>query len=256
MRLCSSSLKYLEEKFVVITAKDKWFHFKCPECEDSDESFAWHFLQICLKSLINTCSFQFLKWFVFLRVQSPTCNVLFNISRKFNFVSCVEFTFYSFFKTCWTLFETHVPKWADFNTHILKLKNASVTVYLWVTKNKKFWEEIIAYYDLIRHGPHKKRRVQQFCCCVCIRCRGNVFTDPLPSNNTGIHIQTHWLMGGTSIYEARRWNGLRCRDIHIKFYKDWFRRSKVDMVGYIDRPTEWWYRRTFIFLTYIPILKK
>jgi hypothetical protein len=43
--------------------------------------------------------------------------------------------------------------------------------------NKKFWEEIIAYFPFIRHGPHTKRRVQQFFyCCVCIRCRDNVFT--------------------------------------------------------------------------------
>jgi hypothetical protein len=25
------------------------------------------------------------------------------------------------------------------------------------TKNKKFWEELIAYFPLIRHGPHRKR---------------------------------------------------------------------------------------------------
>jgi hypothetical protein len=23
--------------------------------------------------------------------------------------------------------------------------------------NKKFWEEVIAYFTLIRHGPHRKR---------------------------------------------------------------------------------------------------
>jgi hypothetical protein len=40
---------------------------------------------------------------------------------------------------------------------------------------------------LIRHGPHWKRRVQQFfSCCVCIRYRGNVSTEPLPSNDRGI----------------------------------------------------------------------
>jgi hypothetical protein len=41
--------------------------------------------------------------------------------------------------------------------------------------------------SLIRHGPHWKRRVQQFFyCCVCIRYRGNVSTEPLPSNDRGI----------------------------------------------------------------------
>jgi hypothetical protein len=40
---------------------------------------------------------------------------------------------------------------------------------------------------LIRHGQHRKHRVQQFIyCCVCIRCRGKVFTEPLPSNNRGL----------------------------------------------------------------------
>jgi hypothetical protein len=28
--------------------------------------------------------------------------------------------------------------------------------------SKKFWEELIAYFPLIRHGPYRKRRLQQF----------------------------------------------------------------------------------------------
>jgi hypothetical protein len=45
----------------------------------------------------------------------------------------------------------------------------------------------------IRHGRHWKQRLQQvFCCCMCIHYRGNVSTEPLPSNNMGIHR----LMGG------------------------------------------------------------
>jgi hypothetical protein len=36
-------------------------------------------------------------------------------------------------------------------------------------KVKKFWEELIAYYPLIRHGPHRKRHIQQFFyCCECV----------------------------------------------------------------------------------------
>jgi hypothetical protein len=55
--------------------------------------------------------------------------------------------------------------------------------------NKKFWEELIAYFPLIRHGLHRKRRIQQFFyCCVCIRCSGNVSTEPLTNNDSGIHI--------------------------------------------------------------------
>jgi hypothetical protein len=36
------------------------------------------------------------------------------------------------------------------------------------------------------HGPSRKHRFQQhLCCCVRIRCSGNVFTEPLPRN--GLH---------------------------------------------------------------------
>jgi hypothetical protein len=94
--------------------------------------------------------------------------------------------------------------------------------------NKNFWEEIIAYFPFIRHGPHKERRVQQFFyCCVCISCRGNVFLrSRCLATIGGIHIQTHRLMEG--IYELGRWDGMRCYDIHTKFHRDWFRRSKDD----------------------------
>jgi hypothetical protein len=54
-----------------------------------------------------------------------------------------------------------------------------------VTKrNKKFWEGLIAYFPLIQRGLHRKRRLQQFFV---------VFTDLLPSNDGGIHRQTHRL---------------------------------------------------------------
>jgi hypothetical protein len=40
---------------------------------------------------------------------------------------------------------------------------------------KKFWEELIACFPLIRHGAHRKRRVQKSVyCCMCIPCSGNV----------------------------------------------------------------------------------
>jgi hypothetical protein len=135
--------------------------------------------------------------------------------------------------------------------------------------NKKFWEELIAYFPLKRHGQHKKRRLQQFLVaagtclpsrcllkiegythrpidfplirhgphrkwrgqqlfyfCVCILCRGDVFTDPLPSN-----INIHRLRWG--IYEVRRWDGRRCHDIYTKFHKNCFRHSKVNR-GFTD----------------------
>jgi hypothetical protein len=44
---------------------------------------------------------------------------------------------------------------------------------------------------LIRHGQHWKRRIQQFFYCfVCIRYRGNVSTEPLPSNDRGIFTES------------------------------------------------------------------
>jgi hypothetical protein len=74
--------------------------------------------------------------------------------------------------------------------------------------NKKFWEELIAYFPWYDMGHIEKRRVQQFCCCMCICYRSNVSSEPLPSNDKGmfneplhsndrgIRIQTHRLMWG------------------------------------------------------------
>jgi hypothetical protein len=41
-----------------------------------------------------------------------------------------------------------------------------------------------------------------------IRCRGNVLNEPLPKNDTTIHIQTQRLV--EAVYEVRRLVGLRC----------------------------------------------
>jgi hypothetical protein len=69
-------------------------------------------------------------------------------------------------------------------------------------QNIEFWQEPIDYCPFIRHGSHRKRRDQQFFyCCMCIRCRCNVFTEPLPSNDRGIHIQAQRLKG--VIHEVR-----------------------------------------------------
>jgi hypothetical protein len=54
----------------------------------------------------------------------------------------------------------------------------------------------IIYFPIIRHGPHRKRRVQQFCCFMCIRCRCNIFTEPLPSNDRmDTYTDTDWWEG-------------------------------------------------------------
>jgi hypothetical protein len=57
----------------------------------------------------------------------------------------------------------------------------------------------------------------------CISCRGNVFTEPLHSNERGICLWPNRLMG--ELYEVRRWNGLGCHDVHARFYKYRYRNS-------------------------------
>jgi hypothetical protein len=54
----------------------------------------------------------------------------------------------------------------------------------------------IPYFPSIRHGPHRKRCVQQFFyCCVRSRCRGNGFTELLPSNGRDTHTDTQRQQG-------------------------------------------------------------
>jgi hypothetical protein len=86
----------------------------------------------------------------------------------------------------------------------------------------EFREELIAYFPVKPHGLHRKRRVQQyFCCCECIRRCCNVFTEPLPSNDTDT--QT----GGRDLWStALRW--ARCHDVYTKFNKNCLSYSKVD----------------------------
>jgi hypothetical protein len=51
----------------------------------------------------------------------------------------------------------------------------------------------------------------------CLVLNGGIhITEPLPSNDRGIHIQTHRMMG--EIYKVRRSDGLSCRHIHAKFH--------------------------------------
>jgi hypothetical protein len=79
-------------------------------------------------------------------------------------------------------------------------------------QHNTFWEELIAYFPFIWHGPHKKRRLRQFFVtagtCLPSRCLATI---------RGTYIQTQRVIGG--IYEVRRWDGLRCHDRQIKFHK-------------------------------------
>jgi hypothetical protein len=69
---------------------------------------------------------------------------------------------------------------------------------------------------------------------MCIRCHGNIFTEPLSSNERGIHIQTDRRMGG--IYEIRRWDGFKRLDMHTKLHNIYSSIQKL-MGGYTDAQT-------------------
>jgi hypothetical protein len=98
----------------------------------------------------------------------------------------------------------------------------------------KFWEELIAYFPSIQHRLLRKRRVQQFCCCVCWLPR-YLFTEPLPSNGMGIHIQTHRLIDGRDLWNmALRWAQVPWY-IHTKFHKRLIQAFKSWWWGYFDR---------------------
>lgn len=61
---------------------------------------------------------------------------------------------------------------------------------------------------------------------MCIRCRGNCFTEPLLRYDRGLHRHANRLLVG--IYEVHFWDGLRCYDVRTKFNKEWFRYLVVD----------------------------
>jgi hypothetical protein len=100
------------------------------------------------------------------------------------------------------------------------------------------------------HGPHGKRSVQEFsCCCVCIFATqtclpiiclsmalssGSTIPDFrrhitmfLPYDCSAISEAVMLVLLKGRIYEVRPFGWLRCHDIHTKFYRDWFRHSKV-----------------------------
>jgi hypothetical protein len=128
-------------------------------------------------------------------------------------------------------------------------------------KRNKLWEELIAYFPLIRHGPHwiwllkqyfivagtspsndrgihrttdtrpKIRLLRVFFfateTCLSSRClaikEGIHFTESLPSNGRR-HTHTHRLIGGRDLWSTSLRYSLVPR--HTKFYIDWFRHSE------------------------------
>jgi hypothetical protein len=75
------------------------------------------------------------------------------------------------------------------NQNVLKLlKRKSVKHMLFICRSLKTissGEELTAYSLLVLQRPHRKQRVQQFFFVSRIRCHGNVFTEPFPSNING-----------------------------------------------------------------------
>jgi hypothetical protein len=90
----------------------------------------------------------------------------------------------------------------------LTLLHKSPLILGLLVRNKRLREELIACFPLIRHRPHRKRRVQQFCCVYSLR--QIVLTQPLPSNDW-IHKKTHRMMGG--MCEVHRRDVLKCHNI-------------------------------------------
>jgi hypothetical protein len=64
---------------------------------------------------------------------------------------------------------------------------------------------------------------------ICVRCFGNVLTEPLPSNNKGDTYADTETDGEHSWNIPLTW--LRCHDIWTMFHEDWFRHSKSDRGG-------------------------
>jgi hypothetical protein len=52
--------------------------------------------------------------------------------------------------------------------------------------NKKFWEEIIAYFPSYDTDRIENDASNNFSIVACVRWRSNFLTEPLPSNDRGI----------------------------------------------------------------------
>jgi hypothetical protein len=75
-------------------------------------------------------------------------------------------------------------------SYLLIILSSTIYVYGLDTdrdaKCKLKQEVLITFFRFIRHGPHRKTRIQQFFYSyVCILCRGNFIIEPLPSNHRG-----------------------------------------------------------------------
>jgi hypothetical protein len=91
-----------------------------------------------------------------------------------------------------SVFQTHYyTLFTIYCYHFFRPSVVWVTDSVFKLQKKKSLGRTNRLLSLIRHGPHWKRRVQQlFYCCVCIRYRGKVSAEPLPSKDKGIFTES------------------------------------------------------------------
>jgi hypothetical protein len=129
----------------------------------------------------------------------------------------------------------------------------NATVHIWSPRgladmqaqylNQKICEELIAYFLLIRNGPHRKWRLQQLfvpagmslLICHLAKIRGNI-DSPLIRHGPHKKWRVFYCWVNSLLRERvyltfacqRRWGGLRFHYIDTKSHKDWFRHSNVN----------------------------
>jgi hypothetical protein len=79
----------------------------------------------------------------------------------------------------WTL--GHDMKNAGFYLTLYRTVPAVYAICFSFKKDRKNWSPIFLSLHLIRHGPQRKHRIQQFYCWACIHCRENVFAEQMSS---------------------------------------------------------------------------
>jgi hypothetical protein len=110
-----------------------------------------------------------------------------------------------------------VPKLANRLT-CLTFRGCSVLLgQCWYINNKKFWEELIAYVSWYDTDHIENNASNNSSIVACVFVAAETFLTSRCLATRGEYTQTHRLMG--KIYEVRRWDGLRCHDIHTTFHK-------------------------------------
>jgi hypothetical protein len=117
-----------------------------------------------------------------------------------------------------SIFETP-PTWRARSPYLLVFPPG--TVYPNYTLGHWVCGGLISCFSHIRHGLHSKRRSQQFYCCLCILCRGNVSVRQLPSNKAEGGYTDGW--EGFKNYAAEK----DLCVMHTNFNTDWFRNWKL-----------------------------